>query len=118
MLRADWPTLMFSRLRTSRSSTMRPPWMIPMRRIRGRWGPPGLVPAPTLPGCIAMWMVLGSRRLEGSLLHALQDLRQELLLQLGPLVVDAGLLENVEGFRFLDLSLDADLGGDRIDLIT
>ena len=33
MFFADWPMVMFSRLRTSRSSTIRPPWMMPMRRI-------------------------------------------------------------------------------------
>src|SRR4051794_6911213 len=98
MFRADWPTLMFSRLRTSRSSTMRPPWMIPMRRIRGRWGPPGLVvPAAALPGCIAIRWSSGSRWLEGGLLDAFQDLGEELLLQLRPLVIDARLLEYVEG---------------------
>jgi hypothetical protein len=30
----DQPMLMFSRLRISRSSTMRPPWTIPMRMMR------------------------------------------------------------------------------------
>ncbi len=35
MFFADWPMVMFSRLRTRRSSTMRPPWMMPMRRIFG-----------------------------------------------------------------------------------
>ena len=35
MFFADCPIVMFSRLRTRRSSTMRPPWMIPMRRIFG-----------------------------------------------------------------------------------
>jgi hypothetical protein len=33
MFLADCPIVMFSRRRTSLSSTIRPPWMMPMRRI-------------------------------------------------------------------------------------
>src|SRR5579871_3551959 len=106
---------MSSRLRTRRSSTMRPPWMMPMRRIFGFdadpvWG--WAAAAVAMLGssfsvgrgffCNALGDDRGRGTLSGSRLErcvrdAVEDLRDEVLLQLLPVVVDAGLLVEEEG---------------------
>src|SRR5579862_5615609 len=123
MFFADCPIVMFSRLRTSRSSTMRPPWMMPMRKIFGFETDPGCC---CLAGAVAMRgsFVFGCRlgflkllELERRVRDALEDLRDEVLLQLLPVVVDAGLLIEEERLGLLDLALDADLVLDHVRLL-
>src|SRR5215831_6035680 len=111
MFFADCPIVMFSRLRTRRSSTMRPPWMMPMRRIFGFEADPGCC---WVAAAVAMrgpsFSRLGYRKvdreLERGVRHAVEDLRDEVLLQLLPVVVDARLLVEEEGLGLLDLAFD------------
>src|SRR3954463_7583232 len=113
MLRDDCPMLMLSRLRTRRSSTMRPPWTMPMRMIFGFGKPPG--PWGGLAAGLAMEGYSTSSRLEGRARHAVQDLGYEILLQLLPIVIDAGFLKDIEGFRLLDFAVDVDGVDDPVD---
>src|ERR1022692_3601957 len=138
MFFADCPMVMFSRLRTSRSSTMRPPWMIPIRRILGfgveptcacraaawvairqflyRVGPGELCSTgPVAGGLGPSQGAIFLKRWSG---NAVQYLRDEVLLQFLPVVVDARLLIEKERLRLLDLALDPDLVGDAVDLLT
>ncbi|HEY7270397.1 MAG TPA: hypothetical protein VH951_11265, partial [Dehalococcoidia bacterium] len=75
MFFADWPIVMFSRLRTSRSSTIRPPWMMPMRRIFS-FGPALGI------GCrAAAWFAMYRFALsERGVRDAVENLRDEVLL--------------------------------------
>src|SRR5262245_22984212 len=97
--------VMLSRLRTSRSSTISPPWMMPMRRIFS------LGTATPGPGCraAAAWVAMSSGPLsERGVRNAVQDLGDEVLLQLLPVVVDGRLLVEEKCFGLLDFTLDPD----------
>src|SRR5881396_2645888 len=112
MFLADWPMVMFSRRRTRRSSTMRPPWMMPMRRILGFAPAAGDMSFRAAADCMAICSSSERRPVD-----AFHDPRKEILLQLLPVVVDARLLVEEERLGLLDLAFDSDVLGNPVDLL-
>src|SRR5262245_18937174 len=101
------------RSRTSRSSTILSPRITPMRRIFGRGACAPFAGAFVFCACVAMLRF----PLEGCLLHRLQHLGQEVLLQGLPLVVDGGGKQAVEHVWFRHLATDHEPRLDAEDLL-
>src|SRR4051794_36183254 len=106
VLRVDCPMVTLSRLRTRRSSTILPFWMMPMRRIFG---------APS--GFFSWAMSSSPSSLERVVRCRLHDLRQEVLLQALPIVIHTRALKHIKSIRLLDLAFDDDALGDAEDLL-
>src|SRR5881398_1929617 len=87
--------------------------MMPMRRIFS------FAPVALEIACrAAAWVAMSSLCLsERGVRDAVQDLGDEVLLQLLPVVVDGRLLVEEKRFGLLDFTLDPDLLGDSIDLL-
>src|SRR5205085_1129483 len=105
--------------------------MMPMRRILGRFscalccgGGACRLPVAACPFAGGFWICPEamarprSSLLERVLRRRLENLGQEVLLQVLPLVIDIAALQHIERVRLLDATLDDDALGDAIDLLS